>query len=56
MKKLWAGRTDGLTNQIADDFNSSISFDSRMAKNFDALKIDTDSSKIAKLLLDKPVH
>lgn len=31
-------------------------FDSRMAKNFDALKIDTDSSKIAKLLLDKPVH
>ncbi len=31
-------------------------FDSRMAKNFDALKIDTDSSKIAKLLLDKPVR
>lgn len=31
-------------------------FDSRMAKNFDALKIDTDSGKIAKLLLDKPVH
>ncbi len=31
-------------------------FDSRMAKNFDALKIDTDSSKIAKILLDKPVH
>ena len=31
-------------------------FESRMAKNFDALKIDTDSSKIAKLLLDKPVH
>jgi processive 1,2-diacylglycerol beta-glucosyltransferase/1,2-diacylglycerol 3-beta-galactosyltransferase len=31
-------------------------FGSRMAKNFDALKIDTDSSKIAKLLLDKPVH
>ncbi len=28
-------------------------FDARMAKNFDALKIDTDSSKIAKLLLDK---
>lgn len=28
-------------------------FDSRMAKNFDALKIDADSSKIAKLLLDK---
>lgn len=31
-------------------------FDSRMAKNFDALKIDTDSSKIAKILLDKPVR
>ncbi len=30
MAKLWAGRTDGITEQIADDFNSSISFDSRM--------------------------
>ena len=30
MAKLWAGRTDGKTEQIADDFNSSISFDSRM--------------------------
>ncbi len=30
MAKLWAGRTDGATEQIADDFNSSISFDSRM--------------------------
>ena len=30
MAKLWAGRTDGITDQIADDFNSSISFDSRM--------------------------
>ena len=30
MAKLWAGRTDGLTDKIADDFNSSISFDSRM--------------------------
>ena len=28
--KLWAGRTDGNTEQIADDFNSSIGFDSRM--------------------------
>ena len=27
---MWAGRTDGLTDQIADDFNSSIHFDSRM--------------------------
>ncbi|MBR3641025.1 MAG: argininosuccinate lyase [Oscillibacter sp.] len=30
MAKLWAGRTDGLTDRTADDFNSSISFDSRM--------------------------
>ena len=31
MAKMWAGRTDGVTEQIADDFNSSIHFDSRMA-------------------------
>ncbi len=30
MAKMWAGRTDGATEQIADDFNSSIHFDSRM--------------------------
>ena len=30
MAKMWAGRTDGMTEQIADDFNSSIHFDSRM--------------------------
>ena len=30
MAKMWAGRTDGNTSQIADDFNSSIHFDSRM--------------------------
>ena len=30
MAKLWAGRTDGMTEKIADDFNSSIRFDSRM--------------------------
>ena len=30
MSKMWQGRTDGITNKIADDFNSSISFDSRM--------------------------
>ena len=24
MAKMWAGRTDGATEQIADDFNSSI--------------------------------
>ena len=30
MAKLWAGRTDGQVDKIADDFNSSIRFDSRM--------------------------
>ena len=30
MAKMWAGRTDGTTEKIADDFNSSIAFDSRM--------------------------
>ena len=32
MAKMWTGVTDGITNKIADDFNSSISFDSRMFK------------------------
>ena len=32
MAKMWAGRTDGTTEQLADDFNSSIGFDSRMVK------------------------
>ena len=30
MSKLWAGRTSGETEKLADDFNSSIRFDSRM--------------------------
>ena len=30
MAKMWAGRTDGAVSAIADDFNSSIHFDSRM--------------------------
>ncbi len=30
MAKMWAGRTDGVTEKLADDFNSSIHFDSRM--------------------------
>ena len=30
MAKMWAGRTAGETDRLADDFNSSISFDSRM--------------------------
>ena len=32
MAKLWAGRTDGVTEKLADDFNSSIHFDCRMYK------------------------
>ena len=32
MAKLWAGRTTGMTDQIADDFNSSIRFDHKMFK------------------------
>ena len=32
MAKMWAGRTDGQVEKIADDFNSSIHFDSRMYK------------------------
>ena len=30
MAKMWAGRTAGETSRIADEFNSSIGFDSRM--------------------------
>lgn len=30
MAKMWAGRTNGQVEKIADDFNSSIHFDSRM--------------------------
>ncbi len=30
MAKMWAGRTSGATDKLADDFNSSIHFDSRM--------------------------
>ena len=32
MAKMWAGRTDGQVEKVADDFNSSIRFDSRMYK------------------------
>ena len=31
-EKMWAGRTAGATDKLADDFNSSISFDCRMYK------------------------
>jgi argininosuccinate lyase len=30
MAKMWAGRTSGATDKLADDFNSSIHFDCRM--------------------------
>lgn len=32
MAKMWAGRTNGITDCIADDFNSSIHFDYKMYK------------------------
>ncbi len=32
MEKMWAGRTAGAVNAIADDFNSSIRFDRKMYK------------------------
>ncbi|MBR4309039.1 MAG: argininosuccinate lyase [Oscillospiraceae bacterium] len=32
MAKMWAGRTDGATAQLADDFNSSIGFDCKLYK------------------------
>lgn len=32
MKKMWAGRTSGETDRLADDFNSSIRFDQVMYK------------------------
>ncbi|MBQ6221718.1 MAG: argininosuccinate lyase [Solobacterium sp.] len=32
MAKLWSGRTSGATSKIADEFDSSIPFDSRMYK------------------------
>ncbi len=32
MAKMWEGRTSGVTSQLADDFNSSIGFDSKMYK------------------------
>lgn len=32
MSKLWKGRTDGITNKFADDFNSSINVDKKLYK------------------------
>ena len=32
MPKLWAGRTSGVTDSVADDFNSSIRFDCKLYK------------------------
>ncbi len=32
MAKMWAGRTSGVTDSVADDFNSSIHFDYKMYK------------------------
>ncbi|MCQ2447226.1 MAG: argininosuccinate lyase, partial [Clostridia bacterium] len=32
MAKLWAGRTDGNTSELADEFNSSFGFDRKLYK------------------------
>ena len=32
MAKMWAGRTSGVVDSVADDFNSSIRFDCKMYK------------------------
>ena len=45
--KMWAGRTDGITDAVADEFNSSISFDSRMYEE------DIDSSIAHARMLEK---
>ena len=37
-----------------EELLSDQGFDDRMAQNFDRLTSDTDSSKIARLLLEKP--
>ena len=33
MAKMWAGRTGGITEKLADDFNSSISFDKKLYRH-----------------------
>ncbi len=61
MAKMWAGRTAGMTDSVADDFNSSIHFDCKMYKQdilgsmahaamLGAQKIITDSE--AETLID----
>jgi len=47
MAKMWAGRTAGITNKLADDFNSSIHFDKRMYKQ------DIEGSMSHALMLGK---
>ena len=33
MEKMWAGRASGITDKVADDFNSSIHFDKKLYKH-----------------------
>ena len=33
MEKMWAGRASGVTDKVADDFNSSIHFDKKLYKH-----------------------
>ena len=47
MAKMWAGRTAGAVDSVADDFNSSIRFDSRMFRQ------DIDGSVAHAMMLNK---
>ena len=47
MAKMWAGRTDGTTEKLADDFNSSIRVDSRMYRQ-DIMGSMTHAAMLAK--------
>ena len=40
MKKMWAGRTAGELNKIADKFNASIPFDQRLYGNWQSEQVD----------------
>ncbi len=47
MSKMWEGRTSGITDSLADDFNSSIGFDKRMYKQ------DIEGSMVHSAMLAK---
>ena len=53
MAKMWTGRTDGVTEKIADDFNSSIHFDKRLFREDVAGSIAHASMLGAKNIISK---